>query len=252
MGAMRRIRHRRTLAAIGVAGAAVAGVVACEPGTAGGLSSFAVALTTDQTGTSALQRAGVAVNWMTCTATVGENGRVTAGPGRGDADRVTAGPDSRPSRVTSAPPVRNVATVACEGQDRDGREIRIAGKVTDERDGRCVRGDLTAKVSGRTVFRVSVLGNCNAPTTGPTSEPPTGPGPTTGPTHRPTWKPTRPTGNPDPTPPVGRTTITVAPPEPDPTPDPRPTVTVTVTAPPDPAPDPPPDPTPTCGCPSDK
>ncbi|MEU8886478.1 hypothetical protein [Streptomyces sp. NPDC048442] len=219
MGAMRRIRHRRTLAAIGVAGAAVAGVTACEPGAADGLSSFAVALTTDQRGTSALQRAGVDVDWMTCTATVGETGRATA----------------RAGRATGSPgPRRSVATVACEGQSRDGREIRIAGKVTDERDGRCVRGDLTAKVSGRTVFRVSVLGNCNAPTTGPTSAPPTWPTPTTGPTHRPTGKPT--------------TTVTVAPPEPDPVPDPKPTVTVTVTAPPDPAPDP----KPTCGCPSDK
>ncbi|MGW7414021.1 hypothetical protein [Streptomyces sp. NPDC054863] len=241
MGAMRRIRHRRTLAAMAFAGAAVAGVVACEPGTAGGLSSFAVALTTDQTGTGALQRAGVDVNWMTCTATVGENGRVTANP---VGVTGTTGP--------SAPPVRNVATVACEGQDRGGREIRITGKVTDERDGRCVRGDLTATVSGRTVFRVSGMGNCNAPTTDPTSRPPTETTPTTGPTHRPTWKPTWPTGNPDPTPPVGRTTITVAPPEPDPAPDPRPTVTVTVTAPRDPAPDPAPDPRPTCNCPSDK
>ncbi|WP_434589349.1 hypothetical protein [Streptomyces sp. A5-4] len=196
MGALRRIRHRRTLAAIGLAGAAVVAVAACEPG-AGGLSSVAVAMTTDQTGTRALERAGVDVRWMSCTATVGEGRRV--------ATSTTA-----PTRSA-----RGVASVKCEGETKDGQEIRIGGKVTEERDGRCVRGDLTARVDSRTVFQADVLGNCQA---APTTRNPTPPI-----SHEPTRTP-------DPRPPGD-----------DP---PRPTVTVTatVTA----------DPEPTCACPPSK
>ncbi|MFI5804644.1 hypothetical protein [Streptomyces sp. NPDC051561] len=176
MGATRRIRRRRTLAVIGAVGAAVVGVVACEPsGGAGGLSSFAVALTTDRTGTRALERVGIDVNWMTCTSTVG------------DGPRINTRPHTRPSVATSAPSVRNIATVSCEGQTNEGREIRIEGKVTDERDGRCVRGDLTAKVAGRTVFRANVLGDCNSRTAAPTSRPTSQP--TSQPTGRPTVRP---------------------------------------------------------------
>ncbi|HET6859001.1 MAG TPA: hypothetical protein VFH94_18175, partial [Streptomyces sp.] len=114
MGALRRVRHRRVLAAIGLAGAAVVAVSACEPG-ADGLSSVAVSMTTDQTGTRALERAGVDVQWMSCTATVGEGERVntdTASPTRS---------------------ARSVATVKCEGETKSGQEIRIDGKVTEER-----------------------------------------------------------------------------------------------------------------------
>ncbi|MFJ2741832.1 hypothetical protein ACIO3O_19465 [Streptomyces sp. NPDC087440] len=226
MGAWRRVRHRRTLAAAVLAGATVAGVAACEPGgDGGGLSSFAVALTTDQTGTRALERAGIDVSWMTCTSTLGDRARVSADP------------SLRPSLVTAAPSARNVATVACEGQTKDGREIDVEGRVTEERDGRCVRGDLTATVGGRTVFRANVLGDCNAR---PTSRPPTW-SPPPEPTLRPTSRPTR-------TVTATATRPTTAP-EP---PAPRPTVTVTVTVGPDPAPDPAPDPRPTCGCPSGK
>ncbi|GHH33403.1 hypothetical protein [Streptomyces candidus] len=228
MGATGRIRHRRTLAALGVAGAMVAGVTACEPGGGGGLGSFAVALTTDRTGTAALERAGVDVAWLSCTSTVGERGRVSTGPD----------PGPRPSVVTPRPGAREVATVVCEGQTGNGREIRINGKVTDERDGRCVRGDLTAKVADRTVFRVSVLGDCDARTVGPTS--------------RPTQRPPQPTREPPPQPtPSPQPTR-----DPAPSRDPAPTVTVTVTA--DPRPDPPPhpaptrDPEPTCSCPPEK
>ncbi|MFF0742402.1 hypothetical protein ACFYVL_18580 [Streptomyces sp. NPDC004111] len=191
------------------------------------MSSVAVALTTDQTGTRALERAGVSVQWMTCTATVGESGRATTGPGNGTSPR--------PTRITATPGSRNVATVSCEGQTKDGKEIRIRGRVTDERDGRCVRGDITAVVSGRTVFRLSVLGDCNAPTSRPTSHPTR---PTPPPTQRPTWNPP-PTWSPPPT---------WHPPTPTREPQPRPTVTVTVTADPPPQP-PPPEPTPTCSCP---
>ncbi|CAM5320820.1 hypothetical protein GCM10010329_74650 [Streptomyces spiroverticillatus] len=225
MGAWRRVRHRRTLAAAVLAGATAVGVAACEPGGGGGLSTFAVALTTDQTGTRALERAGIDVAWLTCTSTVGDSGRVSANPSQ------------RPSLVTAAPAARNVATVACQGQTKDGKEIRVDGKVTEERDGRCVRGDLTATVGERTVFRANVLGDCDAR---PTTRPPTW-SPPPKPTVRPTWRPTR--------------TVTATAPRPTTSPEPpspRPTVTVTVTVGPDPAPDPAPDPRPTCSCPPGK
>ncbi|MGK5633021.1 hypothetical protein ACSNOD_31895, partial [Streptomyces sp. URMC 123] len=60
-----------------------------------------------------------------------------------------------------------MATVDCEGETRSGEPIAIKGRVTEERDGRCVRGDLTATVSGRVVFQANVLGNCSAPATPP-------------------------------------------------------------------------------------
>ena len=50
--------------------------------------------------------------------------------------------------------------------------ITITGKVTREVEGKCVRGDLTAKVGGKKWFHVNVLGNCNAPST-PSYTPPT-------------------------------------------------------------------------------
>ncbi|MFJ4875387.1 hypothetical protein ACIP93_09245 [Streptomyces sp. NPDC088745] len=215
MGARRRARHRRVLAAAVLAGATAAGAAACEPGGEGGPSSFAVALTTDRAGTRALERAGFDVSWLTCTSTVG-------GGARG-----SALPSVRPSPATAS----GVASVACEGQTKDGEEIRVAGRVTEERDGRCVRGDLAAEVGGRTVFRVSVLGDCGArPTTRP---------PTWSPPPEPTVRPTR------------TVTATATRPAPAPSPDPpapRPTVTVTVTVGPAPAPDP----APTCGCPPGK
>ena len=64
----------------------------------------------------------------------------------------TAAP-ARPLR-RAAPP-SEVADVDCQGETKDGRPITVKGKVTQEVEGRCVKGDLTAKVAGRTVFRVS-------------------------------------------------------------------------------------------------
>ncbi|MGK5632996.1 hypothetical protein ACSNOD_31760, partial [Streptomyces sp. URMC 123] len=61
------------------AGAATA-LVACDPSASGGLSTVAVALTTDQTGTRALEQAGVDVQWLSCTSHVGERPR-RAAPG---------------------------------------------------------------------------------------------------------------------------------------------------------------------------
>lgn len=62
---------------------------------------------------------------------------------------------------------RRVADVDCNGRTKDGRDITIAGQVRQAVDGRCVRGDLTAKAAGRTVFRATLLGNCDAPPTTP-------------------------------------------------------------------------------------
>ncbi|TRO69512.1 hypothetical protein E4K73_02385 [Streptomyces sp. IB201691-2A2] len=144
MGALRRLRGRmggrRGPVAFGVAVVAVFGAVACEPGN--GISAAAVAITTDQTGTRELEKQGVDVQWLSCTASYGDKGQ-------------TAG---------SSPSARSVATVDCVGEEKDGREITIKGKVTQEVNGTCVRGDLTARVGGKEWFRVDVLGNCRAGT----------------------------------------------------------------------------------------
>ncbi|MGI3204715.1 hypothetical protein ACRJ4W_54545 [Streptomyces sp. GLT-R25] len=133
---------RRGPVAVGVAVVAVFGAVACEPGN--GISAAAVAITTDQTGTRELEKQGVDVQWLSCTASYGDKG-------------ATAG---------SSPSARSVASVDCVGEEQDGREITIKGKVTQEVNGTCVRGDLTAKVGGKEWFRVDVLGNCRAGTPG--------------------------------------------------------------------------------------
>jgi hypothetical protein len=157
MRAMRRIRYPRTLAAIGTAGTAVVGVAACEP-SAGGLSSVAVAITTDKTGTSTLERLGFDVRWLSCTATI--NGG-KAGTG-----------------ATKSPSPSRGATVDCQGETNSEQDITLKGKVTEERSGKCVRGDLIAKVDRKVVFQATVLGNCSgAPTrsaTRPPSQSPSG------------------------------------------------------------------------------
>ncbi|MGW3650254.1 hypothetical protein [Streptomyces sp. NPDC000878] len=157
MGALRRIwhrprGHRRAVAVAGLVVAAVSGAVACDPG---GLTSATVSLTTDQTATKELQRRNVDVQWLTCTTSVdGGNGNKASGSG------------SSPSASENT-----VASVDCQGETGDGKDITVTGKVTRAVDGRCVRGDLTAKVDGRQVFRVTGLGDCDAPTT-PTYTPP--------------------------------------------------------------------------------
>ncbi|MDX6363980.1 hypothetical protein ACFVYF_15865 [Streptomyces sp. NPDC058274] len=155
MGALRRIRRptgrRRVLAAVALGAAGVFGTVACEPGD--GLSSAAVAYTTDQTGTKELERRGADVQWLSCTANYGDGNKAFT-PGK-----------------TPSSSAHTVANVDCQGQTKDGREITIKGKVTREIDGKCVRGDLTAEVGGKRWFRLDVLGNCNAAST-PTYTPP--------------------------------------------------------------------------------
>jgi hypothetical protein len=115
--------------------------VACEP--TGSLNSASIAVTTDLTGTSALERNGVDVRWLNCTADIDGNQVVGASP----------------SASASAP---STANVDCTGRTGSGKDITLTGKVTQALDGRCVRGDLTARTGGKDVFRADVLGNCNA------------------------------------------------------------------------------------------
>ncbi|MFF8949138.1 hypothetical protein ACF09I_10225 [Streptomyces sp. NPDC014940] len=154
MGASRRIwRRPRAVRGVTVAGLVLLGagaVVACQPGD---LSSASAAYTTDGTATAELRRRHVDVSWLTCTGAYGDKG------GR------TPGGSPSPSEST-------VVSVDCQGRTKDGREITVKGKVTRAVDGACVRGDLTGRVGGRQVFRVSGLGDCDA-TPGPTYRPPT-------------------------------------------------------------------------------
>ncbi|MFI8227646.1 hypothetical protein ACIGDI_02345 [Streptomyces sp. NPDC085900] len=138
----RRPRGRRVAAAAGLALLTFGGVVACDPA---GLSAASVAYTTDQTATAELKRQHVNVQWLSCTANYGNNNKNS-----------TSG-SSMPSASETT-----VADVDCQGQTKDGKEITVTGKVTRAVDGACVRGDLTAKVGGKTWFHVSGLGNCTS------------------------------------------------------------------------------------------
>ncbi|MCX4551164.1 hypothetical protein OG204_11305 [Streptomyces sp. NBC_01387] len=137
MGASRLVRYRSLLAAIGATAAAVAGIAACDP--VDGVNTASIAYTTDRTGTSALEGHGVRVDWLTCTADVGDG-----------------------KSPTPSASVRDVARVDCQGRTKDRKDITIKGKVTKTVDGRCVRGDLTSTVGGQLAFRATLLGNCAA------------------------------------------------------------------------------------------
>ncbi|MFF6994978.1 hypothetical protein ACFY93_08460 [Streptomyces sp. NPDC008313] len=123
--------------------AAVSVVTACEP--TDGLSSAAVAYTTDQTGTRALEKQGIDVRWLSCTATYGGGNKAYT-----------------PGKATASSGTRDVAGVDCQGETGDGTDITLKGKVTRAVDGKCVRGDLTARVGGKQRFHVDVLGDCEA------------------------------------------------------------------------------------------
>ncbi|SMQ16201.1 hypothetical protein SAMN06272771_2555 [Streptomyces sp. Ag82_O1-12] len=158
MGASTRYRlgprGRRVAVAATFAVLAVGGAVACEPG---GISSASVAYTTDETVTKELNRQKAGVRWLTCTASYGENG----------------GKSSPSARE------RTVATVDCEGETDDGKDITVDGKVTHAVDGACVRGNITAKVDGKVWFQVDGLGDCDSTTPPPVGGPADGrPGPT--------------------------------------------------------------------------
>ena len=134
------------------------GVAACEPAS-GGLSSVAVAVTTDKTATSTLERIGFKVRWLSCTAKIGD--------GKASAGTASAGSSTSPAGG-------GVATVDCQGETDSGQKITLKGKVTEERSGACVRGDLIARVDGKVVFEASVLGNCNAASSSAPSPTPPG------------------------------------------------------------------------------
>lgn len=138
MGAKTRVRYGAALAAAAATVTAIAGVAACDP--VDGLNSASVAYTTDRTGTSALEHHGVAVQWLTCTADVG-NGKT-----------------SSPSASA-----RSVAHVDCQGRTKDHKAITIKGTVTKSVDGRCVRGHLTSHLGHQLAFRATLLGNCASP-----------------------------------------------------------------------------------------
>ncbi|MCC3766681.1 hypothetical protein, partial [Streptomyces sp. UNOC14_S4] len=146
MGALRRIRGRgrgrRVLYAAGVAalvGGSVLALTGCEP-TEGGLDTITVSVTTSKRATDRLKDEGVYVRWLTCTGK--EEGGGTDHKG-------------------SPRPVTAVG-VDCEGRTDGGQKIIVFGRVTAvEGDGACVRGRLTAKVDGETVFAVTVLGDCS-------------------------------------------------------------------------------------------
>ncbi|MBW5424725.1 hypothetical protein GKQ77_24695, partial [Streptomyces sp. BG9H] len=146
MGALRRLQQRNVwqrrkpiLYAVGLAGAATLGVSACEPG-GGDLNTSAVALTVDEMGTKALERQRLDVAWISCTARY--------------EDRVTP--------KSGSPTREAVVEVDCQGESDSDQDITIKGKVHAVVDGRCVRGNLTAKVDGKEWFQVDVLGNCGA------------------------------------------------------------------------------------------
>lgn len=127
------------VAGAGFALVAVAGAVACDPG---GLGTAAVAYTTGQTATRELKRHNIDVQWLSCTSNYGNNNTA--------------------HNATPTASETTVADVDCQGQTKDGKDITVTGKVTRAVDGACVRGDLTAKVGGRTVFHVSGLGDCTS------------------------------------------------------------------------------------------
>ncbi|WP_330238714.1 hypothetical protein [Streptomyces sp. NBC_00525] len=146
---------RRFPAVLCLAVAAVTGLAACEPADGiGALNTASVALTTDHTATRALEHEGVRVRWLTCMASLEGNGAKEAGTASG-----------------APATTRRTARVDCDGRTEDGRTIALGGQVTQAVEGRCVRGDMTAKTGGRTVFRATLLGNCAAPAT---SRPPAG------------------------------------------------------------------------------
>ncbi|WJV48771.1 hypothetical protein [Streptomyces flavofungini] len=119
------------------AAATGAGLAACDP-VEGNMSTSAVAITTDKMGTLELERQHAEVDWLTCTASfVGKDRKAS------DSDE------------------QREADVDCRGQSDDDKVITIKGRVTEVRNGACVRGNLTARVGREEWFRVDALGNCD-------------------------------------------------------------------------------------------
>ncbi|MGW1073918.1 hypothetical protein [Streptomyces sp. NPDC002537] len=171
MGALRRIRGRRVLYAVGVAalvGPALVAVGGCQP-SGDGLDSITAAVTTGKRATDRLKDQGYYVRWLTCSGKEEGGGTTDKGSPR---------------------PVTAVG-VDCEGRTGGGQKIIVFGRVTGiDGDGSCVRGRLTGKVDGKTVFAVTVLGDCAS------AHPSGSPFPT--PTPTPTWSPPPPDRSPSP------------------------------------------------------
>ncbi|MFI9200441.1 hypothetical protein [Streptomyces sp. NPDC053048] len=159
MGALRRVRPDRARYAAGAAalvGAAVVALTGCE---ATGLEASAVAVTTQKLAAASLDHQGAKAAWLNCKGKA-ENGGTDAG---GATHPVT------------------VVGVDCEGRTEQGKKIIVFGRVTGITGQACVRGLLTAKVDGRTVFSVSVLGDCSHTGGGKPPAPPKPPSPPHGP-----------------------------------------------------------------------
>lgn len=119
---MRNARRAWVVGVLLAVGAVAA--TGCEP--ADGLGSSAVSVTTDQLATHALKADHVKVQWLSCNARSGTH----------------------------------QASVDCLGRTDDHKKIAVKGTVTEQLDGSCVRGHLTATVGSRQVFEVNGLGNC--------------------------------------------------------------------------------------------
>ncbi|MEU3961241.1 hypothetical protein AB0F42_15650 [Streptomyces buecherae] len=142
MGAPTRVRRwRHTAIALGAVGAALGTLAACDD-VEGGLRASTVAVTTDKVGTRALERGGIDVQWLTCTAQMK----------REDNDAS----DKPRSRNTGR------AQVSCRGKTEKSQDLEIHGTVTYVRKDRCVRGALTGKLAGRVVFEADLIGECGS------------------------------------------------------------------------------------------
>ncbi|HEY8982794.1 MAG TPA: hypothetical protein VIU15_24830, partial [Streptomyces sp.] len=115
-------------------------LVGCDPG---GIGAVGVANTTGVVAKEELRRRGVAVRWLNCT---GQYVSSSETPG-----------------VSVGGEVSHVS-VDCDGTTEDGQDVTLTGRVTRAVEGACVRGDLSADVGERQVFRVSGLGECASPT----------------------------------------------------------------------------------------
>ncbi|MFI9238565.1 hypothetical protein [Streptomyces sp. NPDC053079] len=146
-----RPRVRYAAGAAALAGAAVMALAGCDP--AGGLDSATVAVTTQRQASGALEHEGVKVAWLKCTGKAEGGGKDASG---------------------ATQPVYAVG-VDCEGRTENGKKIIVFGRVTGISGQACVRGLLTAKVDGRTVFSVSVLGDCSRTGGGTPPSPPSKP-----------------------------------------------------------------------------
>ena len=153
-----RLRAVRLLLGATVAVTATAGATSCDPDAArGGLDSAAVSLATDQAGTEALERGGIDVQWLSCTAQLADrDGGSTAKSDDREAKETKEAKEAKAAKGAES------AEVDCQGETRNRKELAIKGRVTEERDGRCVRGDLVATSGDRTLFRARTLGDCDA------------------------------------------------------------------------------------------